>query len=91
MAYTATAMTPPQLPGGLIPLLKPIELARAYSVSLWQVNQWVKKGCPVERRLPNGDRRFLKPAVDAWLDAQSEGVEDELIAKAGRLVAARAS
>ncbi|MFJ4847604.1 hypothetical protein [Streptomyces sp. NPDC088733] len=85
------AKTPPQLPGGLVPLLKPAELARRYSVSLWQVNRWVKQGCPIETRLPNGDRRFHPDKVQRWIDAETEGVEDELLAKAGRMVAARAS
>lgn len=85
------ANSSPHLPGGLVPLLKPSELARRYSVSIWQVNEWAKKGCPIATRLPNGDRRFDPADVQKWIDEQSEGVEDELAAKAGRMVAARAS
>jgi phage terminase Nu1 subunit (DNA packaging protein) len=85
------ATSSPELPGGLVPLLKPSELARRYSVSIWQVNEWAKKGCPIATRLPNGDRRFDPVEVQAWIDKQSAGVEDELLAKAGRMVAARSA
>jgi phage terminase Nu1 subunit (DNA packaging protein) len=88
MSIVATTSSP-QLPGGLVPLLKPSELARRYSVSIWQVNEWAKKGCPIATRLPNGDRRFDPVEVQTWIDEQSAGVEDELLAKAGRMVAAR--
>lgn len=90
---TATTETrpkgPPPLPGGLTPLLKPSELAAYYSVALSTVNQWVKDGCPIAKRLPNGDRRFRLADVDAWLDKRSAGVEEITTATARRLVAAR--
>jgi phage terminase Nu1 subunit (DNA packaging protein) len=90
MRHIVAAKSEP-LPGGLVPLLKPSELARRYSVSIWQVNEWAKKGCPIATRLPNGDRRFDPAEVQHWIDEQSVGVEDELAAKAGRMVAARSA
>lgn len=91
MANTAAAETPTALPDGPTPLLKPSRVTRHYDVSLWTLNKWVEKGCPVAKRLPNGDRRFSLPAVDAWLDEQAEGAEDRAAANSAAGVAARSA
>ncbi|MGI3198465.1 hypothetical protein ACRJ4B_15915 [Streptomyces sp. GTA36] len=57
-------------PTGLSPLLNTAQLMALYGVSNWTVNEWVKRGCPVEPTAFRG-RRFNPDAVRAWMAAQS--------------------
>jgi hypothetical protein len=61
------------LPAGLIPLLSTDQLMEFYGVSNWTVNEWVKKGCPVEPTAFRG-RRFDLTAVRAWMAAESSAM-----------------
>jgi phage terminase Nu1 subunit (DNA packaging protein) len=58
-------------PTGLSPLLNTAQLMARYGVSNWTVNEWVKKGCPVEPTSFRG-RRFDLDAVRTWMAVQSE-------------------
>ncbi|MFJ4631284.1 hypothetical protein [Streptomyces sp. NPDC088847] len=53
-------------PLGISPLLTTYQLMAYYGVSDWTVNEWVKKGCPVEPTAFRG-RRFELDAVRAWM------------------------
>ncbi|MBA4865979.1 hypothetical protein H1V43_32470 [Streptomyces sp. PSKA54] len=53
-------------PTGLSPLLTTAQLMARYGVSNWTVNEWVKRGCPVEPT-PFRGRRFDLEAVKAWI------------------------
>lgn len=55
-------------PTGLSPLLNTAQLMARYGVSNWTVNEWVKKGCPVEPTAFRG-RRFDLAKVEAWMAA----------------------
>lgn len=57
------------LPPDLSPLLTQAQLEAYYGVSDWTVNQWVRKGCPVEPT-PFRGRRFDLDAVKAWILAE---------------------
>jgi hypothetical protein len=57
-------------PTGLSPLLTTAQLMARYAVSNWTVNEWVKKGCPVEPTSFRG-RRFDLDAVRQWMADQS--------------------
>ncbi|MGW5130398.1 hypothetical protein [Streptomyces sp. NPDC004135] len=60
-------------PTGLTPLLTTAQLMARYGVSNWTVNEWVKKGCPVEPTAMRG-RRFDPEAVRRWMAEQSEQI-----------------
>ncbi|GCD46158.1 hypothetical protein [Streptomyces paromomycinus] len=51
---------------GLTPLLTQAQVEAFYGVSDWTVNQWVKRGCPVEQT-PFRGRRFDLDRVKAWI------------------------
>lgn len=51
---------------GLAPLLTQAQLEAYYGVSDWTVNQWVRRGCPVEET-PFRGRRFDLGRVKAWV------------------------
>lgn len=53
-------------PTGLSPLLNTAQLMARYGVSNWTVNEWVKRGCPVEPTSFRG-RRFDLDAVRKWM------------------------
>jgi phage terminase Nu1 subunit (DNA packaging protein) len=53
-------------PLGLVPLLKQDELKAFYGVSDWMVDEWIKRGCPVEPT-PFRGRRFDLEHVKAWV------------------------
>ncbi|MEU9792945.1 hypothetical protein AB0E27_20345 [Streptomyces sparsogenes] len=53
-------------PTGLTPLLTTAQLMARYGVSNWTVNEWVKRGCPVEPT-PFRGRRFDLERVKAWI------------------------
>lgn len=53
-------------PTGLSPLLTTAQLMARYGVSNWTVNEWVKRGCPVEPT-PFRGRRFDLETVKAWI------------------------
>ncbi|MCQ6250858.1 terminase small subunit [Streptomyces malaysiensis] len=53
-------------PTGLTPLLTTAQLMARYGVSNWTVNEWVKRGCPVEPT-PFRGRRFDLECVKAWI------------------------
>lgn len=53
-------------PTGLAPLLTTAQLMARYGVSNWTVNEWVKKGCPVEPTSFRG-RRFDLAEVRKWM------------------------
>jgi phage terminase Nu1 subunit (DNA packaging protein) len=53
-------------PLGLTPLLTQAELEAYYGVSDWTVNQWVRRGCPVEDT-PFRGRRFDLERVKTWV------------------------
>lgn len=57
------------LPQGIEPLLTQRGLQDYYVVSDWTVNQWVRRGCPVEPT-PFRGRRFNLTRVKAWVAAQ---------------------
>lgn len=57
-------------PTGLTPLLTTAQLMARYGVSNWTVNEWVKRGCPVEPTAFRG-RRFDPEAVRKWMAAQA--------------------
>ncbi|NGO70245.1 terminase small subunit [Streptomyces boncukensis] len=57
-------------PLGLTPLLRQSELEALYGVSDWTVNQWVQRGCPVERT-PFRGRRFDLARVREWIQADT--------------------
>lgn len=61
-------------PTGLSPLLTTAQLMALYGVSNWTVNEWVKRGCPVEPTAFRG-RRFNPDAVRSWM-AQEAGEAD---------------
>lgn len=63
---THTERTAALAEAGLSPLLKQSELEAYYGVSNWTVNEWIKKGCPVEPT-PFRGRRFDLAAVRAWV------------------------
>lgn len=52
-------------PLGLAPLLNQEQLEAYYGVSDWTVNQWIQRGCPVERIASRG-RRFDLNKVKTW-------------------------
>ncbi|MFF7313384.1 helix-turn-helix transcriptional regulator [Streptomyces sp. NPDC008137] len=60
-------------PTGLAPLLTTAQLMARYGVSNWTVNEWVKKGCPVEPTAMRG-RRFDPEAVRTWMAKQAEQI-----------------
>lgn len=72
------------------PLMKQKGIEDHFAVSDWTVNQWVRKGCPVER-LPNGHRRFDLDSVKAWMRKQAEGAAEMTAARSARALAARRS
>jgi phage terminase Nu1 subunit (DNA packaging protein) len=74
---------------GIAPLLNTEQLMAHYGVSNWTVNEWRKKGCPVER-LPGGIRRFDLAQVRAWLAEQSENAAQARAELSRKGVAARA-
>ncbi|WP_260475191.1 hypothetical protein [Streptomyces sp. WAC 06725] len=51
---------------GLTPLLTQSQLEAFYGVSDWTVNQWVKRGCPIEPT-PFRGRRFDLERVKKWV------------------------
>lgn len=53
-------------PTGLHPLLSTAHLQARYGVSNWTVNEWVKRGCPVEPTAFRG-RRFDLAKVERWM------------------------
>ncbi|WP_405956079.1 hypothetical protein [Streptomyces phaeochromogenes] len=55
-------------PTGLTPLLTTAQLMARYGVSNWTVNEWVKRGCPVEPTSFRG-RRFDLDRVRDWMAA----------------------
>ncbi|MFF9124399.1 hypothetical protein ACF09J_13995 [Streptomyces sp. NPDC014889] len=55
---------------GLSPLLTTAQLMALYGVSNWTVNEWVKRGCPVEPTAFRG-RRFNPDRVRTWMAEQS--------------------
>lgn len=55
---------------GLTPLLNTDQLQAYYGVSNWTVNEWVKRGCPVEPT-PFRGRRFDLNKVAAWIAADT--------------------
>ncbi|MFJ2568140.1 hypothetical protein ACIO02_35345 [Streptomyces sp. NPDC087568] len=55
---------------GLSPLLTTAQLMAFYGVSNWTVNEWVKRGCPVEPTAFRG-RRFNPDRVRTWMAEQS--------------------
>ncbi|MFE7232518.1 hypothetical protein ACFVAF_18030 [Streptomyces sp. NPDC057596] len=57
-------------PVGLAPLLTTAQLMALYGVSNWTVNEWVKRGCPVEPTAFRG-RRFNPDRVRDWMAAQA--------------------
>ncbi|MET9098338.1 hypothetical protein [Streptomyces antibioticus] len=57
-------------PTGLSPLLTTAQLMARYGVSNWTVNEWVKRGCPVEPTAFRG-RRFDADAVRTWMAKES--------------------
>ncbi|MGA5506869.1 hypothetical protein [Streptomyces umbrinus] len=57
-------------PTGLTPLLTTAQLMARYGVSNWTVNEWVKRGCPVEPTSFRG-RRFDLDRVRDWMAADS--------------------
>jgi hypothetical protein len=59
-------------PTGVTPLLTTAQLMARYGVSNWTVNEWVKKGCPVEPTSFRG-RRFDLDAVRQWMAQQVTG------------------
>lgn len=61
-------------PTGLSPLLTTRQLMARYGVSNWTVNEWVKKGCPLEPTEFRG-RRFDLEAVRQWMAERSTPVE----------------
>lgn len=76
-------------PTGLAPLLNTEQLRAHYGVSAWTVNEWRKKGCPMER-LPGGIRRFDLSQVQAWLGSQDEDAGQARAELARKAVAGRA-
>ncbi|TBO60056.1 hypothetical protein EYS09_08690 [Streptomyces kasugaensis] len=50
---------------GLTPLLTTDQLAAYYGVTRWLINEWVKRGCPVEPTAFRG-RRFDLARVKTW-------------------------
>lgn len=62
-------------PTGLAPLLTTAQLMARYGVSNWTVNEWVKKGCPVEPTSFRG-RRFDLDHVRQWMAKQSDQLSD---------------
>lgn len=76
-------------PIGLSPLLTTDELMAHYGVSNWTVNEWLKKGCPVER-LPGGRRRFNQADVKAWLEAHADAAAETSAERSRKAVAGRA-
>lgn len=66
MAMKTTALRAAALPQGLTPLLTQTELEAYYGVSNWTVNEWIKRGCPVEPT-PFRGRRFDLESVKAWV------------------------
>jgi phage terminase Nu1 subunit (DNA packaging protein) len=76
-------------PVGLSPLLTTEQLTALYGVGRTTVNEWRKKGLPIER-LPNGDRRFDLSAVQRWMAGHAEAAEAATADRARRAVAARA-
>jgi len=75
-------------PTGLTPLLATDELMAHYGVSNWTVNDWLKKGCPVER-LPGGRRRFNLAHVKAWLELHAETAAETSAERSRKAVAGR--
>ena len=57
-------------PTGLSPLLTTAQLMARYGVSNWTVNEWVKRGCPVEPTSFRG-RRFDLDDVRKWMAKES--------------------
>jgi phage terminase Nu1 subunit (DNA packaging protein) len=66
---TLAARTETLRPTGLAPLLTTEQLQALYGVSNWTVNEWVKRGCPVEPT-PFRGRRFDLERVQAWIAAE---------------------
>ncbi|UQA95733.1 terminase small subunit [Streptomyces halobius] len=58
-------------PLGLEPLLTQAQLEAFYGVSDWTVNQWVLRGCPVEKT-PFRGRRFDLARVKEWVIEDAE-------------------
>lgn len=56
-------------PTGLRPLLTTAQLQARYGVSNWTVNEWVKRGCPVEPT-PFRGRRFDLDRVKQWITTE---------------------
>jgi phage terminase Nu1 subunit (DNA packaging protein) len=76
-------------PAGLSPLLNTDQLVAHYGVSKWTVNEWRKKGLPIER-LPGGIRRFDLAKVRAWLESQGEDAAEARAELSRKAVAGRA-
>lgn len=60
-------------PTGLRPLLNTAQLQARYGVSNWTVNEWVKRGCPVEPT-PFRGRRFDLDRVERWITSEKNAV-----------------
>lgn len=77
-------------PTGLSPLLTTVQLMARYGVSNWTVNEWVKRGCPVEPTAFRG-RRFDPDAVRQWMarEAQVEAADRESAPPAPEFIPAR--
>ncbi|MFF2954295.1 hypothetical protein ACFVVU_23495 [Kitasatospora sp. NPDC057965] len=71
-----------------LPLLKQVQVEEHYGVSDWAVNQWVRRGCPVEY-LPNGHRRFDLDKVRAWMAEQSEAGRQQRLRQSEHALAQR--
>jgi hypothetical protein len=77
-------------PTGLSPLLTTDQLMARYGVSNWTVNEWVKKGCPVEPTAFRG-RRFDLAKVERWMAAESGADDRETAPPAPEYVPSRRS
>ncbi|AZM50742.1 hypothetical protein DMB38_13020 [Streptomyces sp. WAC 06738] len=75
MARKTLAERRKALPNGLQPLLKQAELEAYYGVSNWTVDQWVKRGCPVEDT-PFRGRRFDLDRVKQWIAQDQQSAAD---------------
>lgn len=74
---------------GLTPLLNTEQLRAHYGISAWTVNEWRKKGLPLER-LPGGIRRFDLAKVQAWLDSLNKDAAKARAELSRKAVASRA-
>ncbi|MFD9306100.1 hypothetical protein ACFWCB_26185 [Streptomyces sp. NPDC060048] len=63
-------------PAGLTPLLTTEQLMALYGVSNWTLNEWVKRGCPVEPT-PFRGRRFDLQHVQTWIAHEARMAETD--------------